>query len=281
LSAEPVDKAGRTGKGDKAAKGKAAAASPEQAAAAGWRSVRRGLFWVQFALLWLSLVGFVGFGKAVYTRAVGELPAGDGATWVSIDGYVNADGPNAIKVSKAELLNLALYGGPVFLATVCVVLGRLIASGAPRNSGARSLYSLSALFALLGAVGLFGSFAFGKLLMKDEYKYTWLAFLLLTPLAEFWFLTALTASGLALKRPKAARAVGALGFVFGLTAFVPALGWDLYVENWRPKKPDDDVKMYEQAALLLGWLILVGSYWRAVRSVRLGAREYLDTVEGA
>ena len=59
------------------------------------------------------------------------------------------------------------------------------------------------------------------------------------------------------------------------------LGWSLYLEHGRPKKLDDDIKLYEQAALLAGWLMLVFVYWRAVRNVRSAAREYLDTMEEA
>jgi hypothetical protein len=268
-------------KPEKPAKGerppKADAQTPEQILAAGWRSARRGLFWVQFALLWLSLVGFVGFGKLVMVRTGNELPKGDGAEWVSIEGYVNS-GQNAVQMNKTELLDLALYGGPVLLACVLMVFGRLVASGAPRSSGARGLFSLSALFGLIGFAALFASFIFERFLMKQEHHYTWYAFLLLVPPAEFWFLTGLTASGLALKRPKTARAVGAIAFVGALAAFAATLGWELYVEYGRPKKPDEDIKLYEQAALMLGWLLLVGLYWRAVRNVRVGAKEYLDTV---
>ena len=60
------------------------------------RSVRRGLGWVQFALMWLALIGFIGFGKMALARAGVELPKGDGRDWVSIEGYVNAPGPNAV-----------------------------------------------------------------------------------------------------------------------------------------------------------------------------------------
>ena len=260
---------------------KAGEQTPEQILAAGWRSARRGLFWVQFALLWIALVGFVGFGKAVMVRSGNELPKGDGADWVSIEGYVNdANNANAVTLNKPDLLNLGLYAVPVFIAGVCVVFGRLIASGAPRSSGARGLFGLSALFALIGVAGLFGSFIFERLLMRDEYRYTWTAYVLLLPLAEFWFLTGLSACGLALKRPRAARAVGAVGFVVALGVFAILLGWDLYKQFGRPKPVDADLLMYEQAALMLGWLLLVGVYWRAVRNVRSAAQEYIDTVEG-
>jgi hypothetical protein len=275
-------KPARGDKGEKAKgkpKEKAEEKTPEQVLAAGWLSVRRGLFWIQFALFWLSLIGFAGFGKAVYTRTVGDLPKGDGTEWVSIEGYINSNTPNAVQLSKTELLNLLLYGVPVFLASVPIVFGRLIASGAPRSSGARGLYALSALFALVGFAALFGWFIFSSLKMKDEEKYFFYGFILLLPLAEFWFLHALTASGVALKRPKTARAVGMIGFMFALAAFAATLGWDLYLANGRPKQPDVEIKTVEQAGFLLGWLFLIAVYSRAVRNVRLGAKKFIQNVE--
>lgn len=281
------DKSDKGEKGEKPAKGakpakpkgKGEEPTAEQVAAAGWKSVRRGLFWVQFALLLLSLIAFVGFGKVVYERSVGPLPKGDGADWVKIEGYINDGGPNSVPLKKEDLLNLACYGLPVLLACVPLAFGRLIASGAPRSSGARGLFALSGLFALIGLGALVASFAFERLLLKDEFKYTWYGFLLLVPLAEFWFLTGLAASGMALKRPRAARAVGAVGFVFALTAFVATLGWELYVDFGRKHVGADDRKLLEQGALMMGWLLLIGVYWRAVRNVRSAAKEYLDTVE--
>ena len=180
------------------AKGKGKEKTPEEILAGGWRAVRRGLFWVQVALLWLSLIGFIGFGKTVYSRSVGELPKGEG--WIEIEGYINSADANAIQLSKTEELNLLLYGVPVMLAGVLMVFGRLTASNAPRSSGARGLFTLSGFFVLLGLAGLYAWFLFKKLLMPDYIQYTGFTFLLLLPLAEFWFLTALTACGLALKR---------------------------------------------------------------------------------
>jgi phage FluMu protein Com len=254
--------------------------SPEQVLAAGWRSMRRGLFWVRFGLLFLFLIGFAGIGKSLYSKFVGKLPEGDGTEWVSIPEYVNAPGQKAVALNKTELLDLALYGGPVLLGSLFIVLGRLIASRAPRHSGARGLFAFSALFGFAGTAALFVWFAFAKMQLREEEKYAQLALLILLPLAEFWFLTALTASGLALMAPKTAGAVGTVGFLAALTAFTATLGWDLYQQNWRLNNLNDDLRMYEQAALLLGWLILVGSYWRAVGKVRRGAREFLDTVAG-
>jgi hypothetical protein len=260
-----------------AAKGRGGDETPEQVLAGGWRTVRRGLFWVQFALLMLSLIGFVGFGKKVAERTGNELPSGEG--WVKIEGYVNTKEPSAITLTKTDELNVAMYGIPIFVAGVFMVFGRLVASGGPRSSGSRGLFALSGLFLLLGFVAFLISCYFYGLGLKDELRYAAVAFLLLALLAEFWFHIGLTACGLALKRPSVARAVGMFAFVVALGAFAAALGWDLYKEYGRPRKPDQDILLYEQAALMIGWLLLIGTYWRAVRGVRVAAREYIDTVE--
>jgi len=250
--------------------------SPEEQAAAGWRKARAGLCWVLFGLFWLSIPGFVGFGKLVYTRGGNNLPEGDG--WVRIPGYVN-DGPNSILKTKPEQLDAALYALPVILGGLCLSFGRLTAGAAPRSSGASGLFACSGLFTLLGLAALVTAAGCDRLLFKTEYTYAALGFLVLGGVAEFWFLTGLTASGLALKRPKVARAVGTVGFMFGLAAFLPTLGWILYtMPEWklRPSPLTDDWNLYEQAALMLGWLLLIGAYWRAVRGVRVAIRDAIS-----
>jgi succinate dehydrogenase hydrophobic anchor subunit len=76
-----------------------------------------------------------------------------------------------------------------------------------------------------------------------------------------------------------ARAVGFIGVLFALAAVVPTLGWMAYTDpQWklRPNPLNDDWRLYEQAALMLGWLLLFVAYWRAVRGVRVAIRDYLD-----
>lgn len=262
-------------------KAKAGAETPEQVLADGWRKVRRGLFRVQFGLFLLALMAFVGFGKMVAARTGNELPTGPG--WIKIDGYINDPAAvNSVPLTKTEELNLAFYGLPVMLGGLLIVFGRITAGGAPGSSGARGMFALSGLFLLIGLAGLLMSVLFDFILMRDEYRYTRTAFLVLAPLAEYWFLTSLTACGLALKRPKVARAVGLIGFVAAVGLFAYLLGWDLYKQFGRPKAPDADVLLYEQGAIMLGWLLLIGVYWRAIGGVRSAAREFLDTVdEGA
>jgi hypothetical protein len=145
-------------------------------------------------------------------------------------------------------------------------------------SGARGLFGLSSLFTLMAFIALFASYLFSAA-FPDEAAQLRAGFVLLAPMAELWFLTAITACGVALKRPGVPRSVGAIIFVGGLLAAAATLGWTLYARNWRPMKPDADILMYEQAVFMLCWLLLIAVYWRAVRGVRVGAREYIDTVE--
>ncbi|MCI0700379.1 MAG: zinc-ribbon domain-containing protein [Planctomycetia bacterium] len=273
----------RGGKGKPAAKPapkpprpSAADKTPEQLAAGAWRKARGGLAWVLFALFILALPGFVGFGKAVYTRAVGDLPKGDG--WIKIEGYVNS-GANSVTLRKEDEIKIATYWIPVALAGLALVLGRVTAGAAPRASGARGLFAMSGLFTFFALAGLGTHVVCEKLLFEQEARYGGIAFVLCGALAEYWFLMGLTASGLSLKRPGVARTVGFLGFLAALGVAIALVGWDLYVKYLRPNSPDADVLMYEQAALMLGWLLAVGVYWRAVGGVRAAIREYLDTVE--
>jgi hypothetical protein len=252
--------------------------TPEQLAAAGWKKTRAGLGCVLFGLFWLTIPGFVGFGKMVYERSVDKLPQGDG--WVSIPGYVND--PNtvgAVKMTKVDQLDVALYAIPVVLGGLCLGFGRLTAGAAPRSSGASGLFAFSGLFTLLALASLVTAAASDKLLFRETYLYTALGFLILAALAEFWFLTGLAASGAALKRPGVSRAVGLIGFFAALAAAVPTLGWMVYYREWRPKPPDEDWKLYEQAALMIGWLLMIGVYWRAVRGVRAAISDHLEGVE--
>jgi hypothetical protein len=249
--------------------------TPEQITAAAWRKTRSGLGAVLFALCLLVIPGFVGFGKAVYTRSVGNLPKDD-AGWVTIPGYVN-DGPNSILKTKAEQLDVALYAIPVILGGLILTFGRLTAGAAPRSSGAGGLFACSGLFTLLGLGCLVTAAACDRLLFNETYRYTALGFLILAGVAEFWFLTGLTACGLALKRPGVARAVGVVGFLAALVAAVPTVGWMFYVRE-RPNPPNEDWLFYEQAAIMVGWLLLIGVCWRAVRGVRMAIRDHLETV---
>jgi len=254
--------------------------TPEEHAAAGWKKARAGLSWVLFGLFWLTIPGFVGFGKLIYTRSAGALPQGEGG--VRIPGYVNDnDVQNSVRMTKTDQLDVALYAAPVLLGGLCLTFGRLTAGAAPRSSGASGLFAGSGLFTLLALAGLLTAAVCHKdrLNIPEGYGYAAIGFLIFGALAEFWFLNGLTASGLALNHPRVARSVGLIGFLFALAAFVPTVGWTLYTEpQWklRPAPLTEEWKLYEQAALMIGWLLVIGMYWRAVRGVRMAIRETLD-----
>ena len=55
----------------------------------------------------------------------------------------------------------------------------------------------------------------------------------------------------------------------------------MYYEQFRPKPPGPDWVLYEQAAVMLGWLLVIGVYWRAVSNVRGAIREFLDNAQPA
>ena len=264
--------------------GRAAPAGPPQDALVGaWRKARGGLFWVQFALFWFALLGAIPFGKMVYERAVGELPKGEG--WVKIDGYVNADGPDAVRVSKTEEIDLLAYGVPVLLGGLALVFGRLTAGAAPRNSGAKGLFAFSALATLIALAGVVTVVVCGKIGFGQVGGYASLAAMVGGGLGEFWFLLALGAAGATVRRPAAVRAVGFFALVVGLAVVLGTVGWDAYLkygsELGVPKPKDADWLFYEAAVKMIGWVLVVGVYSRAVSAVRRAVREFVeDTTDG-
>jgi hypothetical protein len=231
---------------------------------------------VLFGLFLLALPGFVGFAKVACERAGSPWPTGPGNDWVSIAGYVNSPDPNSVQLSKEDLLAAAAYGLPVVLGLLVVGFGRATCAAAPRSSGAKGLFALSGLFTFAALAALVVAAVGGKLLLTTAAGYAAVGLVVFGLLAEFWFLTGVAAAGVALKRPAAARAVGLVGFVAGLAAVAATVGWDVYRSEFRPAKPGEDVLLYEQAALMLGWLLVVGVYWRAVRVLRGAIAEFLE-----
>lgn len=257
--------------------------TPQAYVIASWRKTRGGLFWVLFGLFWLTLIGFVPFGKMVYERSSGPLP--DGPGWVVIDGYVNSDKPDSIRTTKREEINLLAYGVPVILGGLALSLGRLTCGAAPRNSGAKGLFAFSGLFTLIALAGLLTMSVCQKVGLPDIYGHARTAAIFAGGLSEFWFLLALAAAGATLRRPKSVRAVGFFALIVGLAAAVSTVGWENYLKYGsdlgRPKKPDADWLFYEEAVKMLGWLLVAGTYWRAVLGARAAIRDFLISAEDA
>jgi len=255
------------------------ARSADPLAISGWRKARGGLFWVLCGLLVLTLPGFVGFAKAVCVRAGIDLPQGPGDGWLSISGYINSPDPNSVRMSKEEIFDLLVYGGPMVLGGVLLAFGRITCGAVPRSSGGKGMFALSGLFTLIAVASLIAAIGCDKLLFKEEYQYARYAFLISALAAEFWCLTGMAVCGIALKRPKAARSVGMVGMAVAFVAAAATIGWMLYVKQYRSVPVTDTAKMYEQAAAMLGWLLVVGTYWRAVRSVRGAVSELVESTD--
>lgn len=254
---------------------------PEQENAAAWKRARSGLGWVLFGLFWIALLGFIPIGKIVYERSVGPLPKGDGTNWIKIEGYINAPGAEHIELAKEDILELLLYGVPVLLGGLALSFGRLTAGAAPRNSGAKGLFAFGGLITFVALVG-YGTYALShKVGWGQMESYGLWAAKIGAVLGEFWFLLALAGCGATLRRPATVRAVGFFALLVGVAVAIHFVLWDVYVRNGaqigRPNivEPGSDWQFYEAAALLLGWLILVGSYWRAVRGVRQAIRDHV------
>lgn len=286
---EPA-KPGKAGKAARPAKPAKPAAAPEEVSVASWRKAKGGLGWVQFGLFLFLLVGFVPFGRLVYEQAQQtSLPTGDGAEWVKVDGYINSAGPDAVSLSKTELLDLAMFAAPVLLGGLAVVYGRLTAGAVPRTTGAKGLFLFSGLLTLVALAGAGTVVAGEKGGFGQTVGYGWLAVYVGGALAEFWFLLGLGAVAGTLRRPRAVRAVGRYAFVLGLAAVVVVVGWEQYVklapeQLGRPAWPaplDADWKLYEAGAKMLGWLLVIGSYWRAVSAVKGGMKDQMRALREA
>ncbi len=208
----------------------------------------------------------VPFGKLVYERAVGELPnAGDG--WVKIDGYMNTEGVDVIHTTQREEIDAAAYGLPVLLGGFMLVVGRLVAGGAPGASGAKGLFFFSGLFTLVALVGALSIPVCEKVQFREVGGYARTAVLVGGGLAEFWFLMALGNAAGAVRQPSAARSVGRFALILGLAYLVATVGWEQYVKYGpdlgRPRPLNDDWKFAggggEDARLAAGGRLLLAA----------------------
>jgi hypothetical protein len=258
------------------------AKTPDEQNDAAWKRARSGLGTVLVGLFWFALLGFIPAGKIAYERFNGPLPKGDGADWVKIDGVLNTPGQDAIQLDKSEMLDILLYGVPVLLGGLALSIGRVTAGAAPRASGAKGLFAFSGIMTLITVAGYFTYVVCQRVGYGEVREYGLWAARLGAALGEFWFLLALSASAATLRRPAAVRTVGMVSLVIGLGVILYFFGWDLLLaklgpEIGRPKHPEpgSDWLFYEAAALLLGWLVVIGTYWRAVRGVRTAITEYV------
>jgi len=253
----------------------------EEQNAAAWAKCRSGLGKVLLGLFWLSLLGFIPIGKALYERTVGPLPAGESAEWFKIEGVLNTPGENAIQLDKSEVIHLGAYGIPLLIGGLAIVFGRVTAGAAPRSSGAKGLFAFSGLITLVALAGYLTYIVCRRVGFHEVAGYGLWATLIGGALGEFWFLLGLGAAGATLKRPASVRGVGFCSLVIGLGVALYLFGWDLILakvgpEVGRPRRPEagSDWLLYETGAILLGWLILIGCQWRAVGGVRAAIDDY-------
>jgi hypothetical protein len=255
----------------------------EEQNTAAWKRCRSGLGTVQIGLFWFALLGFVPLGKFVYERSVGPLPTGESAEWFKIDQVLNTPGENAIQLDKSDVIDLGLYGIPILFGGLALTFGRVTAGAAPRSSGAKGLFVLSGLITLIALAGFLTHVVCKRVGFTEVSGYGLWAVKIGGALGELWFLLALAAAGATLKRPAAVRSVGFFTFVVGIGAALSLFGWDLLLakvgpEIGRPKRPEpgSDWVLYEHSAVLLGWLILIGTAWRAVGGVRRAINDYAN-----
>jgi hypothetical protein len=217
-----------------------------QLAAPKWKKARAGLWWVLLGLFFLALPGFAPFGISVYERTVESIPEGKG--WIKVEGYVNDDtsaAAGSLKLTKRQEVYVLALGVPFLLGVAALTLGRMTCGAVPRSSGAKGMFSFSALFTIASVVGLVAGVAAFHLGLYVESRFILAGAVILVLLTEAWFLTGLAVCGAALKRPRAARAVGLLilvvGLVGGLVVAAVAHSWDL------PKfTPKDDYSGYTE-----------------------------------
>jgi hypothetical protein len=191
---------------------------------------------------------------------------------------MNTDDDGAIRMKKEEQIEILAYGVPAILGGLFLSFGRLTCGSAPRSSGAKGMFAFSGLFTFAALVAFVGAAVCEKLLFRETYRQLGIGFLILGGAAELWFLAGLASSGVALKRPNVARAVGLIGFTFCVIATIPTIVWPVYLQEFRPKPLSDDWILYEKSALMLGWLLAIAFYWRAVRGLRRAIRDFLESV---
>jgi lysylphosphatidylglycerol synthetase-like protein (DUF2156 family) len=243
-----------------------------------WRKTQAGLTAVLVGLFWLTLPGLVELGKQAYVRAGNALPEGTG--WITIPGYINDPVPGAIEMSKKKQLDILLYGLPVLLGCLFLGFGRLTCGAVPGEVGARGMFALSGLFALLGGAALLAAGGAYVLFLEQEAWLLLTAALLLGGLAEVWSLIALSTVSAHLGQGRTARAAGLLVLIAGLWIAWVLYGQSYYAQTWRPQlAARPDLPLWEASAFALAYVLTVAVYWRAVATARRAVRQQVASLE--
>ncbi|MCX8140991.1 MAG: hypothetical protein WHU94_07010 [Thermogemmata sp.] len=243
-----------------------------------WRKTQAGLTAVLVGLFWLIIPGLVELGKQAYVRAGNVLPEGTG--WITIPGYINDSTPGAIEMSKKKQLDILLYGLPVLLGCLFLGFGRLTCGAVPGEVGARGMFALSGLFALLGGTALLAAGGAYVLLLEQEARQFLTAALLFGGLAEVWSLIALSTVSAHLGQGRTARAAGLLVLIAGLWIAWVLFGQSYYAQTWRPQlAARPELPLWEQIAFALAYVLTVAVYWRAVSTARRAVRQQAASLE--
>jgi len=243
-----------------------------------WRKTQAGLTAVLVGLFWLTIPGLVELGKQAYVRAGNALPEGTG--WITIPGYINDPVPGAIEMSKQKQLDILLYGLPVLLGCLFLGFGRLTCGAVPGEVGARGMFALSGLFALLGGSALLAAGGAYVLFLEQEARLLLTAALLLGGLAEVWSLIAVSTVSAHLGQGRAARAAGLLVLIAGLWIAWVLFGQSYYAQTWRPQlAARPDLPLWEASAFALAYVLTVAVYWRAVSAARRAVRQQVASLE--
>ncbi|MCZ2340988.1 MAG: hypothetical protein LC104_04235 [Bacteroidales bacterium] len=214
---------------------------PQDRQVRGWKRVRRGLGLIRFATLFAFLAPVACAGLIAYEQYGSPLPTQPGLLPIP-------------SVDLAQEIRIAVVAVPVLLSVLCTLLGRLSMARAPRASLARGLLQCSALATIFAIAGLvIAGFPMAVEFSEGTTPTDWMpaetqagvfqrfgltAGLVLSILAECWFLAAVSKIGAALHhRPTASRSGGLLilGGLLLLVASIAAVGYQEYlgtIEQW-------------------------------------------------
>ena len=269
-------------------------------------------------LFFLALPGFVEFGKLVYERSAGDLPKGQGWLkidgYVNSQEFDSVKTTKAEEINTIAY-GVPLVLGGLMLAFGRLTAGAAPrASGAKglfAFSGLFTLLGLASLVTFVVCVKLKFEQVAGYTLLGFLIVWGLAEVWFLTGLATagahlkrpgvarsvgfLWFVAALLAVASTVGweqyvkevRPKPAKKEvdkdakmepDKESLVFTVKLLTQGKPF-LAVDNEVVKEVDKDSLLYESGAQMLGWLLLIGCYWRTVRSTRAAIRDFTDSVE--